>query len=146
MPVYSFITTITAPNLEAAQAAASEIGVSAEEGIEAAIQDGEVARGVEFVRGDLIEGDAQAIIDRFMTALYALEFHDPDAPVNGGDAVETVCEYLADLQLLTTIETPALDEDDDDCAQGSHSWINETGLLPPDTRCTRCGEEYGHPD
>jgi hypothetical protein len=35
---------------------------------------------------------------------------------------------------------------DADCAEGTHSWIDETGLLPPDTACTRCGALYGHPD
>lgn len=34
----------------------------------------------------------------------------------------------------------------EDCAQGLHSWVNETGKLAPDTRCTRCGEAYGNPD
>lgn len=33
-----------------------------------------------------------------------------------------------------------------DCADGMHSWVNETGKLPPDTRCTRCGALYGNPD
>jgi hypothetical protein len=32
------------------------------------------------------------------------------------------------------------------CSEGAHSWIDEVGLLPPDTRCENCGEEYGHPD
>jgi hypothetical protein len=36
--------------------------------------------------------------------------------------------------------------EDEDCAQGVHSWVDRIGLLPPDTRCTRCGEAYGHPD
>jgi hypothetical protein len=57
MPVYSFITTITAPDREAAEAAASEIRVSAEEGIEAAIQDEEVPEGVEVEHGELV-GDS----------------------------------------------------------------------------------------
>lgn len=32
------------------------------------------------------------------------------------------------------------------CAEGYHSWIDEVGLLPPDTKCTHCGDTYGHPD
>lgn len=37
-------------------------------------------------------------------------------------------------------------KEDEDCAQGLHSWIDETGKLPADTRCTRCGALYGNPD
>jgi hypothetical protein len=33
-----------------------------------------------------------------------------------------------------------------DCAQGIHSWVNEQGILPPDTKCTHCGELYGTPE
>lgn len=32
-----------------------------------------------------------------------------------------------------------------ECDVGLHSWVGEVGLLPPDTACTHCGEEYGHP-
>lgn len=53
-------------------------------------------------------------------------------------------DVLADARDSYAEETEG--QPDEDCAQGSHSWINETGLLPPDTRCTRCGERYGHPD
>jgi hypothetical protein len=31
------------------------------------------------------------------------------------------------------------------CDGGFHSWIDETGKLSPDTKCTRCGELYGDP-
>jgi hypothetical protein len=37
-------------------------------------------------------------------------------------------------------------DEDDDCAHGIHSWIDAVGKLPPDTKCTRCGELYGNPD
>lgn len=54
-------------------------------------------------------------------------------------------------------ETSGDDDDDDDgegddddhsadCADGIHSWVNETGKLPADTPCKYCGELYGHPD
>lgn len=33
-----------------------------------------------------------------------------------------------------------------DCADGIHSWTGETGRLPADAECTRCGEPYGDPD
>lgn len=33
-----------------------------------------------------------------------------------------------------------------DCEAGVHSWVNETGKLPPDTACTECGELYGDPE
>jgi hypothetical protein len=39
----------------------------------------------------------------------------------------------------------AAEKSEDDCAAGLHSWIHETGKLPPDTKCTRCGEPYGNP-
>lgn len=229
MPVYSFITTITAPDREAAEAAASEIRVSAEEGIEAAIQDDEVPEGVEVEHTDLTVVDlphspVQATLDNLVTALAELGFGDDDEPVNGGDCVDVICEYwprlaalastwpqpprfaelrtrikvgtrilsvegetsdtdhgerhtgehavgtitaiddsqehgiclafepsevsvLLSLAELADEEKYQIDPDaDDDCANGLHSWIGETGKLPPDTRCTRCGEPYGNPD
>lgn len=33
-----------------------------------------------------------------------------------------------------------------DCESGLHSWIYETGKLPANTRCNRCGALYGNPD
>jgi hypothetical protein len=44
------------------------------------------------------------------------------------------------------IAADLLSKEDPDCAEGMHSWVNETGKLPPDTACTRCGALYGHPD
>lgn len=41
---------------------------------------------------------------------------------------------------------PQDDDDEDECAQGIHSWIDAVGKLPADTKCTRCGELYGNPD
>ena len=36
--------------------------------------------------------------------------------------------------------------DCDDCENGIHSWADAVGKLPPDTKCTHCGEAYGNPD
>lgn len=36
-------------------------------------------------------------------------------------------------------------EEADPCKMGIHSWADEVGKLPADTRCTRCGELYGDP-
>jgi hypothetical protein len=33
----------------------------------------------------------------------------------------------------------------EECKMGIHSWIHETGLLPPDTKCDHCSELYGNP-
>lgn len=30
-----------------------------------------------------------------------------------------------------------------DCEAGFHSWVYTNGKLPPDTKCTTCGELYG---
>lgn len=35
------------------------------------------------------------------------------------------------------------DDDEDECSQGIHSWVDEVGKLPADTKCTRCNEPYG---
>lgn len=33
-----------------------------------------------------------------------------------------------------------------ECAKGIHSWADEQGKLPPDTKCAYCDELYGHPN
>ena len=34
---------------------------------------------------------------------------------------------------------------DELCAVGLHSWVDATGVLPADTKCSRCDELYGDP-
>lgn len=52
-----------------------------------------------------------------------------------------------DEVFITLAETEEeLTVPDAECAAGTHSWVGRTGLLPADTTCSRCGEQYGHPD
>jgi hypothetical protein len=96
MPVYSFITTVTAPNLEVAESAAAEMTISLEEAVTA----GDLPHGTKAEKGKVIEGDAQETIDDLVSALAQKGFGDPDEPVNGGDCVDLIGEHYDALAML----------------------------------------------
>jgi hypothetical protein len=54
--------------------------------------------------------------------------------------------FVGDDYAYESLKNDYFPKEDPECAKGLHSWIGETGKLPPDTRCTRCGEPYGNPD
>ena len=69
------------------------------------------------------------------------EFADDEAAINWVYAKAAMgSKYHADA--LAWIEDNNLPI----CANGIHSWADQTGKLDPDTRCTRCGERYDNPD
>lgn len=52
----------------------------------------------------------------------------------------------AEYKLAQRETTANEDKAHADCALGIHSWSDAIGKLPPDTKCTHCGELYGNPD
>lgn len=54
--------------------------------------------------------------------------------------------YIADLEASGLQYTGWQSEGILACESGLHSWIDEVGRLPADTRCTRCNEPYGDPE
>ncbi len=81
---------------------------------------------------------------------YTVEADTEDAARNKAEAGETIAEeeisitgvsdrYVAEIIDEATPPNP-------NCRIGLHSWVNESGKLPSDTKCDHCDEEYGDPD
>lgn len=51
----------------------------------------------------------------------------------------------ADLKTLEQVANLRKGHEENGCRLGLHSWIGEQGKLPPDYKCTDCGEPYGDP-
>lgn len=63
------------------------------------------------------------------------------------DMVGSVRPARARYQRLAQLQAAAEKSEQNalDCAAGIHSWSGELGKLPPDTKCSHCGELYGDP-
>lgn len=63
--------------------------------------------------------------------------------------VEEACGWMNWAEAPEGYVVPEGGVDIDDlnaCMSGIHSWADTPGKLPPDTKCTCCGETYGEPD
>lgn len=81
---------------------------------------------------------------------YTVEAETEAAARDKAEAGETLSETeisitgVSDRYVGEVISEPT--EPRPDCRNGIHSWVNETGVLPADTKCDHCDEEYGNPD
>lgn len=85
--------------------------------------------------------DANALIGILRNAGYAVTIFTPE------EVGEVSHDNIEDAMIRAgNDQISDAQEQSKDCAEGMHSWIDETGRLAADTACTRCGENYGEPD